>query len=105
MIAPSGAIGVALVGGGPLVAIGKVHELDEALVAALAGVCLAVRQVSRTLVPPVTPAARGPRERADASPRRPAASPCGRRERPPRARGRAVAFLTVTAGVQEGGKS
>ncbi|MGY1498771.1 hypothetical protein ACW4TU_19605 [Streptomyces sp. QTS52] len=72
---------VALVGGGPLVAVGKVHGLGEALVAggapavALAGVCLAVWQVSRVLVPPITTtatlgtsAACGLRERVDASP-------------------------------------
>ncbi|WP_329273364.1 hypothetical protein [Streptomyces sp. NBC_01451] len=81
MIASFGAVGVALVGGGPLVAVGKVHGLGEALVAgaalvvALTGVCLAVWQVSRVLVPPITtaatlgtPAARGLRELIDASP-------------------------------------
>jgi len=81
MIAAFGAVGAALVGGGPLVAVGKVHGLGEALVAggallvALAGVCLAVWQVSRVLVPPITtaatlntPAARGLRELVDASP-------------------------------------
>lgn len=81
MIASFGAVGAALVGGGPLVAVGKVHGLGEALVAggallvALTGVCLAVWQVSRVLVPPITtaatldtPAARGLRELVDASP-------------------------------------
>ncbi|WP_405771419.1 hypothetical protein [Streptomyces sp. NBC_01538] len=81
MIASFGAVGAALVGGGPLVAVGKVHGLGEALVAggalvvALAGVCLAVWQVSRVLVPPITTAAtlntsavRGLRELVDASP-------------------------------------
>ncbi|MEW2117286.1 hypothetical protein AB0945_19260 [Streptomyces sp. NPDC005474] len=81
MIASFGAVGAALVGGGPLVAVGKVHGLGEALVAggalvvALAGVCLAVWQVSRVLVPPITtaatlntPAVRGLRELVDASP-------------------------------------
>ncbi|MFF3375772.1 hypothetical protein ACFYXF_22830 [Streptomyces sp. NPDC002680] len=81
MIASFGVVGAALVGGGPLVAVGKVHGLGEALVAggallvALTGVCLAVWQVSRVLVPPITtaatldtPAARGLRELIDASP-------------------------------------
>ncbi|WP_241827242.1 hypothetical protein [Streptomyces graminilatus] len=81
MIASFGAVGAALVGGGPLVAVGKVHGLGEALVAgaalvvALTGVCLAVWQVSRVLVPPITtaatlstPAVRGLRELVDASP-------------------------------------
>ncbi|GGL94365.1 hypothetical protein GCM10010129_42870 [Streptomyces fumigatiscleroticus] len=81
MIGAFGAVGAALVGGGPLVAVGKVHGLGDASVAgaalllALAGVSLAVWQVSRVLVPPVTttatlasPAVRGLREMIDAAP-------------------------------------
>ncbi|MFH9571927.1 hypothetical protein ACH4MG_15420 [Streptomyces sp. NPDC017454] len=81
MIGAFGAVGAALVGGGPLVAVGKVHGLDEALVAGaallvvLAGVSLAVWQVSRVLVPPLTttatlasPALRGLRQMIDAAP-------------------------------------
>ncbi|MFE6285734.1 hypothetical protein [Streptomyces sp. NPDC057877] len=81
MIGAFGAVGAALIGGGPLVAVGKVHGLGEAAVAgaalllALAGVCLAVWQVSRVLVPPVTttatladPALRGLRELIDSAP-------------------------------------
>ncbi|WP_308405080.1 hypothetical protein [Streptomyces sp. B93] len=81
MIGAFGAVGAALIGGGPLVAVGKVDGLGEAAVAgaallvALAGVSLAVWQVSRVLVPPVTttatlsdPVVRGLRELVDASP-------------------------------------
>ncbi|MFD0315702.1 hypothetical protein [Streptomyces flavalbus] len=76
-----GAVGAALIGGGPLVAVGKVRGLGEAAVAggalllALAGVSLAIWQVSKVLVPPVTttatladPALRGLRALVDASP-------------------------------------
>ncbi|MFG3659305.1 hypothetical protein [Streptomyces sp. NPDC047706] len=81
MIAAFGAVGAALIGAGPLVAVGKVHGLGEAVVAgaalalALSGVTLAVWQVSRVLEPPVTttatlfdPSVRGLRELIDAAP-------------------------------------
>jgi hypothetical protein len=62
-IAAAGAVGVAVIGGGPLVAVGKVHGLEHAVIAAismlvgLAGVGLAIWQTSLVLVPPVTTAA------------------------------------------------
>ncbi|MEV5725334.1 hypothetical protein AB0N50_05890 [Streptomyces pharetrae] len=81
MIAAFGMVGAALIGGGPLVAVGKVHGLGDAvitgvaLLVALGGVSLAVWQVSRVLIPPVTttatlrePALRGLRELIDAAP-------------------------------------
>lgn len=81
MIAAFGAVGAALVGGGPLVAVGKVHGFGDALIAgvallvALAGVSVAIWQVSRVLEPPVTttatldsPVTRGLREMIDAAP-------------------------------------
>ncbi|MER5883296.1 hypothetical protein ABT160_05670 [Streptomyces sp. NPDC001941] len=81
MIAAFGAVGAALIGAGPLVAVGKVHGLGEALVAgaalfvSLTGVSLAIWQVSRVLEPPLTtvasladPAVRELRELVDASP-------------------------------------
>ncbi|WP_307783730.1 hypothetical protein [Streptomyces spinoverrucosus] len=81
MIAAFGAVGAALIGVGPLVAVGKVHGLGDALVAgaalllALGGVSLAIWQVSRVLEPPVTttatladPAVRDLRELIDAAP-------------------------------------
>lgn len=60
MIAAAGAVGTALIGGGPLVAVGKVHGLGDsvivgvALVVALIGVGLAIWQISQVLVPPLT---------------------------------------------------
>ncbi|MER6343600.1 hypothetical protein ACWC10_18250 [Streptomyces sp. NPDC001595] len=81
MIAAFGMVGAALIGGGPLVAVGKVHGLRDAAIAggallvALSGVCLAVWQVSRVLIPPVTttatlaePELRELRELIDAAP-------------------------------------
>lgn len=59
-IAAAGAVGTALIGGGPLVASGKVHGLGHALVAgaallvALIGVGLAIWQTSQVLIPPLT---------------------------------------------------
>jgi hypothetical protein len=59
-IVAAGAVGTALIGGAPLVAIGKVHGLLHAVIAgasllvALAGVGLAIWQTSQVLVPPLT---------------------------------------------------
>jgi hypothetical protein len=59
-IAAAGAVGTALIGGGPLVAVGKVHGLGHAVIAAaslvvaLVGVGLAIWQTSQVLVPPLT---------------------------------------------------
>ena len=81
MIAAAGAVGAALISGGPLVAVGKVTGLGHAIIAgaalvvALTGVGLAIWQTSRVLVPPVTtPAtlrqdsAKGLRDIIDAAP-------------------------------------
>jgi hypothetical protein len=67
--------------GGPLVAVGRVHGLGAALIAgtallvAVAGVSIAIWQVSRVLIPPVTttatlssPVTRGLRTMIDAAP-------------------------------------
>lgn len=80
-IAAAGAVGAALIGGGPLVAVGKVHGITAAVVAgvslvvALGGVSLAIWQTSLALVPPLTTPAtlsleslRGLRETIDAAP-------------------------------------
>lgn len=80
-IAAAGAVGAALISGGPLVAVGKVHGLTNAIIAgaalvvALAGVGLAVWQTSEVLVPFLTtpatlkePALSGLRKIIDASP-------------------------------------
>ena len=80
-IAAAGAVGTALISGGPLVAVGKVHGLGNAIVAgaalvvALAGVGLAIWQTSLVLTPFLTtpatvrePALRGLREIIDAAP-------------------------------------
>jgi hypothetical protein len=62
MIAAAGAVGAVLIGGGPLVAVGKVHGLGHAVIAAisllvgLVGVGLAIWQTSLVLVPPITTA-------------------------------------------------
>jgi hypothetical protein len=59
-IAAAGAVGAALIGGGPLVAVGKVHGVGNAVIAgvslvvALSGVSLAIWQTSVALVPPLT---------------------------------------------------
>lgn len=59
-IAAAGAVGAALIGGGPLVAVGKVHGVGNAIIAgvalvvALGGVSLAIWQTSLALVPPLT---------------------------------------------------
>jgi hypothetical protein len=56
-IASAGAVGAALISGGPLVAVGKVHGLTDAIIAgaalvvALAGVGLAIWQTSQVLTP------------------------------------------------------
>lgn len=64
MLAASGAVGAALISGGPLVAVGRVHGVGHAIVAGLGlivtlnGVGLAIWYTSRVLVPRlVTPAA------------------------------------------------
>jgi hypothetical protein len=80
-IASAGAVGAALISGGPLVAVGKVHGLTNAiivgvaLVVALAGVGLAIWQTSQVLTPFMTtpatlrdPALSGLREIIDAAP-------------------------------------
>jgi hypothetical protein len=59
-IAAFGAVGSALISGGPLVAVGKVHGAAHlviaglGLAAVLAGVCLAIWQTSNVLTPFVT---------------------------------------------------
>ncbi|MFI9604852.1 hypothetical protein ACWEQ7_19420 [Streptomyces sp. NPDC004069] len=81
MAAAYGAVGAALIGGGPLVAVGRVHGVKEACVAggalfvALTGVIIAIWHVSRVLEPPITttatltgPAFRGLRQAIDAAP-------------------------------------
>ena len=81
MIAAFGAVGAALIGGGPLVAVGRVHGLGDALIAgaalliAVTGVSIAIWQVSQVLLPPVTttatlssPMTRGLRAMIDAAP-------------------------------------
>ncbi|GAA0442879.1 hypothetical protein ABZ951_26250 [Streptomyces sp. NPDC046215] len=81
MIAAYGTVGAALLGGGPLVAVGRVHGIGEACIAggallvALTGVIIAIWHVGRVLEPPVTttatlksPALRGLREAIDAEP-------------------------------------
>ncbi|MFI8165775.1 hypothetical protein ACIPM2_29990 [Streptomyces sp. NPDC086081] len=80
-LASSGAVGALLLGGGPLLAVGKITDWAHAawagggLVAALLGVAWAVWQTSEVLVPPLTtpdvltsPALRGLREQFEASP-------------------------------------
>ncbi|UED88719.1 hypothetical protein K4G22_26835 [Streptomyces profundus] len=60
LIAAFGAVGAALIGGGPLVAVGRIDGLGEALTAgaalllALTGVTLAIWHISQVLVPPIT---------------------------------------------------
>ncbi len=60
MIAAAGAVATTLLGGGPLVAIGKVHGLGDAVIAgvslvvALTGVGLAIWYTSEVLIPPLT---------------------------------------------------
>jgi hypothetical protein len=81
IIAAFGTIGVSLVGGGPLVAVGRIHGLRDALIAgaalliAITGVSLAVWKASQVLIPPVTtiatlndPSLRRLRGMIDASP-------------------------------------
>jgi hypothetical protein len=82
MLAASGAVGVALISGGPLVAVGRVHGVGHAILAGLglivtlSGVGLAIWYTSRVLVPRlVTPGAflasdalAGLRERIDQEP-------------------------------------
>ncbi|WNM29171.1 hypothetical protein RKE30_01510 [Streptomyces sp. Li-HN-5-11] len=81
MLAAFGAVGAALIGGGPLVAVGRVHGVADAfgagvaLVVALTGVSIAIWHVSRVLEPPITtpatlatPALRGLREMIDSAP-------------------------------------
>jgi hypothetical protein len=59
-IAAAGAVGAALLGGGPLVAVGKVHGLGHAAIASasmlvgLIGVALVIWQTSLVLTPSVT---------------------------------------------------
>jgi hypothetical protein len=60
MLAASGAVGAALISGGPLVAVGQVHGVVHAIVAglglviALCGVGLAIWFTSQVLVPRLT---------------------------------------------------
>ncbi|WP_218001625.1 hypothetical protein [Microtetraspora malaysiensis] len=81
ILAAFGAVGAALIGGGPLVAVGRVHGVADAfgvgiaLFVALTGVSIAIWRVSRVLEPPITtpatlatPALRGLREMIDRSP-------------------------------------
>jgi hypothetical protein len=81
MLAAFGAVGAALIGGGPLVAVGQVPGVADAfaaggaLVVALTGVTVTIWQVSRVLEPPVTtpatlaaPALRGLRDMIDSVP-------------------------------------
>lgn len=81
MLAAFGAVGAALIGGGPLVAAGRVHGIGAALGAgaalfvALTGVSVAIWHVSRVLEPPITtpatlsePALRGLRRMIDNAP-------------------------------------
>ncbi|MFR0359256.1 hypothetical protein [Streptomyces sediminimaris] len=81
MLAAFGAVGAALIGGGPLVAVGRVHGVADAagagvsLFVALTGVSIAIWHVSRVLEPPITtpatlatPALRGLREMIDDAP-------------------------------------
>lgn len=80
-IAAAGAVGTALISGGPLVAAGKVHGLTDAIIAgaslavALVGVGVAIWQTSLVLVPFLTtpatlrdPALKGLREIIDDAP-------------------------------------
>jgi hypothetical protein len=80
-LAASGAVGALLLGGGPLLAVGKIDDWVHAawagggLIVALLGVAWAVWQTSEVLVPPMTtpdvltsPALRGLREQFDAAP-------------------------------------
>ncbi|QKG19132.1 Conserved putative membrane protein [Actinomadura verrucosospora] len=80
-IAAFGAIGAALIGGGPLVAVGRIHGFGDALIAGaallavLAGVSIAIWKVTQVLIPPVTtpasltgPETRDLREMIDAAP-------------------------------------
>ncbi|WP_327114294.1 hypothetical protein OHB12_34045 [Nocardia sp. NBC_01730] len=80
-IASIGAVGVLLLGGGPLTAVGKITDWTHAawagggLLAALLGVALAVWQTSEALIPPMTtpatltgPVIRQLREQLDAEP-------------------------------------
>jgi hypothetical protein len=59
-LAAAGAVGAALISGGPLVAIGRVHGLSHALLAglglvlALAGVAISIWSTSRVLAPRLT---------------------------------------------------
>lgn len=60
IIGAAAAVGAALLGGGPLTAVGKVHDLGSAaiayagLVVGLGGVGWAIWQVTDALIPPVT---------------------------------------------------
>ena len=80
-IAAFGAVGAALIGGGPLVAAGRVHGVGDALTAgislivALTGVSIAIWKTSVALEPPITtpatlsdPAVQGLRTMVDTSP-------------------------------------
>jgi hypothetical protein len=59
-IAAFGVVGTALIGGGPLVAVGKVHHLTNAVVAgaglliAVFGIGMAIWTTSQVLIPPLT---------------------------------------------------
>ncbi|WP_234313873.1 hypothetical protein [Streptomyces sp. NBRC 109706] len=81
LIAAFGAVGAALIGGGPLVAVSRIDGARDALIAgaallvALTGVTVAIWHISRVLVPPITttatladPALRPLRELIDAAP-------------------------------------
>ncbi|MFF8958588.1 hypothetical protein [Streptomyces sp. NPDC014894] len=80
-LASAGAVGALLLGGGPLLAVGRIGDWTHALWAggglllALVGVAWAMWQTSEVLVPPLTtpevltsPAVRGLREQFDAAP-------------------------------------
>ncbi|MEU5915480.1 hypothetical protein [Streptomyces sp. NPDC047141] len=80
-LASAGAVGALLLGGGPLLAVGRIGDWTHALWAggglllALIGIAWAMWQTSEVLVPPLTtpavlasPALRGLREQLDAAP-------------------------------------
>ncbi|MFF3757532.1 hypothetical protein [Streptomyces sp. NPDC002185] len=80
-LASAGAVGALLLGGGPLLAVGRIGDWTHALWAgggllvALTGIAWAMWQTSEVLVPPLTtpavlasPALRGLREQLDAAP-------------------------------------
>ncbi|GHG54324.1 hypothetical protein [Streptomyces griseocarneus] len=81
LIASTGAVGALLLGGGPLLAVGRITDWEHAawagggMLVALSGVAWAIWQISEVLVPPMTtpaslgePAVRGLREQLDAAP-------------------------------------